>query len=78
MLDARTLAAGDGDSIVAAAAIDDDDLVGPGGAVDGGSDVLGFVERDDRDGDSRHLRILHSGRRWPIAGKRLAPSSLID
>jgi hypothetical protein len=34
--------------------VDDDDLVGPGGAVDGGGDVVRFVERDDGDREPRH------------------------
>src|SRR4030095_15051924 len=50
----RSLRAGDGKRVVRAARVDDDDLVGPGGTVDGISDMSGFVERDDSDRDTRH------------------------
>src|SRR5262245_31670563 len=45
---------GDGDGAVSAAGVNDDDFVGPGSAVDGVSDMCGFVERDDCDRDTRH------------------------
>ena len=45
-----------------AAGVDDDDLVGPGGAVDGVGDMCGFVERDDGDRDTRHGVMLSQGR----------------
>src|SRR5262245_21161728 len=52
--DPNALAARDRNGVVAAARIDDHDLVGPRGAVDGRGDVVGLVERDDRDGKRRH------------------------
>src|SRR5262245_9053076 len=49
-----SLGPGDRERVVNAARVNDDDLVGPGGAVDGGGDVCGFVQRDDGDRDTRH------------------------
>ena len=43
---------------IGAARIDEENLVCPLGAVYRGRDVFGFVERNDRDRDFRHDRIL--------------------
>ena len=58
MFDARAFCAGNRCRPIITAAVDDDDVVGPGGAVDRRRDVVRFVESNDRDGDSRQRRNL--------------------
>ena len=57
-LHASALRSRDGDRVVSASRVHEDDLVGPGGAVDGVGDVFRLVEGDDGDRDLRHTGIL--------------------
>jgi hypothetical protein len=73
----RGVAPGDGDGIVAAARVDNDDLVGPGDRFERPGDMVPFVMGDDRDGQAGHAGKFTDKRPTSKGPCFLAPWTLV-